>query len=356
MSWLSRALGRHPKLVSAVIVVGLGASMWAATDYIETVVRPREAQARQARIEGELARADSLFGRDNFAEALSEYRYLLDAFAADLAPAAVGQVHRGIGLCHVRLAAAGDARPNLEAALASFEQALALREPAADPAGYAAIEYLIGDAQRALAAAEGDPAPLAAAIDSYQAGMAVLSADDDVDPYVAGLRSIGTVHRDLFVADPDRHPMTEAMDLYDEALRRANPLTHPAAHGDTLLEIGQAYVILSERGYVQRNLDRAIEAYNRALGVYTVDAFPRQHALVHKRLGDAYTRIAMTKPRNSNERAAHQQRVIRAENLARTSYQIARSFGLAPEFDRADASGAAPADDTAPAPDPGKSE
>jgi tetratricopeptide (TPR) repeat protein len=350
VTWIARFLGRHPKSVIAVVAVGLAASMWAATDYVDTVVRPREAEARQARIESELARADSLFGRDKFVEALSEYRYLLDAFAADLAPAMAGRLHRGIGLCHVRLAAAGDTRKNLEDAVAAFEQALALQEAAADPAGYAGTEYLIGDAWRALAAAEGDPALLDRAVEAYQAGMAVLSPDDDVDAYVAGLRSIGNVHRDLYAADPRQNPIQDAMDLYDEALRRANPLTHPVARGDTLLEIGQAYVLQSEHGYVQRNLDEAIETYDKALDIYTAEAFPHQHALVHKLLGDAYTRITKTEPRNPNERASHQQRVIRAQNRARASYQIARSFGLAPEFEAADAS-----DAPAPAADAGKS-
>lgn len=342
MRWIAGFLGRFPRLVTALILAALAASVWGATDYVETVVRPREAEARQARIAEEVARADSLFDRGKMAEALGEYTYVFEAFAADLAPAALAGVHERLGLCHVHLAEDGEAGSNLEGAVAEFELALALRPPAADPAGHAATWYLIGDAWRALAAAAGDAAPLDRAADAYQAGLAVLAPEADTDAYVAGFRALGNVERDLYAADPDRHPIDAAMARYEEALRLANPLDHPRAHADTLIEIGRAYVLLSERGYVERNLDRAIETYLQAVKVYDVEHFPREHAFVHKLLGDAYTRVTMTEPKSRTQRAAHQQRVIRAQNRAKTSYQIARSFGLEPEFGVAIAPGTAP--------------
>lgn len=331
---IGRFLGRFPGTVTLLILGVLAVSFWEATVYVETVVRPREAAAREAMITREIARADKLFARSKYETALSEYEYVLDGFVGELAAEVERRMRDRVGTCLVELAAAGNGKGSFERGVESYRAALTV-VPEAAPEMRSAILYRVGGARMAQSRMSGDAAQVASAISAFEEGLAVLSAEHDAGLYGNGLRLMGNAHRRLHELDPERHSMDDAMRHYEEALRIAGPVEEPIAHGETLADVARAHVLLAEQGYRHRQLQKAVKSYEQILKIFTVEEFPARHAATHKELGDTYTVMSELAPRNRSDRAAHTQRVIRYQNKAKHSYRIAKSFGFEPGFDAA---------------------
>ena len=333
MSYLWRFLGRFPRTISGLIIVAFAAGVWFATDYVENVVKPREAEARQARIGGEIARADSMFDRGKYEVAVAEYAYLLSSFAAELPEAEIARLHDRVGASHVRLAGKQherqDSVADLERALAAFGRALAIRTAVADEAGEVETRRRIGDAHRALAHARGDAAPLDDAVAAYRAVLDLVG-DGDPSARAAALRSLANAHRSRFEVAGDEAALAAAFAIYDEALQAAGPEAWPGVHGETLIDVGLAHVQEAENGYRTRNLLQAVKTLEGAKKFLRLDSFPRAHALLHKHIGDTYVLLANTTARRRSDRAAHQQNVVRWQNRAEMAYRVARSFGFRP--------------------------
>ena len=329
MSWLWRFLGRFPRTVSVLIAACFAAGLWSATDYVENVVKPREAAARQARIEAEIARADALYARGKYDLAIAEYGYVLDSFGAEIAGPETARLHQRRGLAHVGLAEAGDAAANLPRALEAFSRALEIRAAAADTAGEMEIGTQIGDAWRALAHARGDAAPLDAAAAAYRAALD-LAGDADPPRRAAGLRAVANTYRDRFEIAGDKAALATAFALYEDSMTAADPENWPVARGETLIEVGLAWVQEAENGYRTRNLLKAVDVLEGARTFLRQENAPHQRALLHKHIGDVYVLLSRTEPRRRADRASHQQSVVRWQNRAELAYKVARSFGYTP--------------------------
>ncbi len=328
---IGRFIGRYPGTVTTLILGILAVSIWQATVYVETVVRPREAAERKAMIAHEIDRADRLFARTDYETALTEYEYVLAGFIDELTTETERRLRGRVGTCLVELASAGHAKGSFERGIESYQAALDL-SPDGLTRARSLIANRIGDAYLLQSRVTSDPSHAMAAIGAFEEGLSNLSEESDAGLYATGLRLIGNAHRRLHEMDPDGNPMENAMQSYQEALRLASPLQAPIARGETLEDIGRAHVLLSERGYRRRELQEAVKTYERALAIFTVEDFPKRHAAAHKELGDAYMLLAELGPRNRSDRAAHLQRVLRYQNKAKQSYRIAKSFGFEPGF------------------------
>ena len=342
---IGRFLGRFPKLIATLILGASAVSAWQATVYVHTVIWPREAAAREALIEHEIGRADSLFSRAKYETALSEYNYVLTGYPGELEAGIAGRLHDQVGMCHVALATAGNNAGSLESAFDSYRAALDLRTAGTDPAAHTQTRYHMGEAYMAMSHMTGDAQPVRAAVEAFEAGVAVLSEERNVELYATGLRSIGNAHRRLFELDRDNNPMDDALAYYQQALRVATPIEQPVVHGETLVEIGRAHVLMSQHRYRLREMQEAIKSFEKALLVLTVEDFPRLHAGAHKEIGDTYTAMSELKPKSKSDRARHQQRVIRYRNKAKQSYRIAKSFGFEPKFAIAEVDQPAPVEE-----------
>ncbi len=328
---IGRLLSRFPRAVTTLILAVLAVSIWEATVYVETVVRPREAAAREAMIAREIGRADKLFARAKYETALSEYGYVLTGFVDELSMEVQRRLHDRVGTCLVELAVAGNEEGSFERGIDSYHAALALIPEPPSPAA-SEIWYRIGKAYMAQSRMTGEAAMADAAANAFETGLSALSAERNAGRYATGLRLTGNAHRRLHELNPEQNPMDNVMRFYQEALRIAGPVEEPVAHGETLSEIARAHILLAERGYRHRQLREAIESFERVLAVFTVEAFPERHAATHKEMGDTYTVMSELGPRNRSDRAAHLQRVLRYQNKAKQSYRIAKSFGFEPGF------------------------
>ena len=329
MSWLWRFLGRFPRAISALIAAAFAAGLWYATGYEENVVKPREAEARQARIGEEIARADALFARGKFDLAVAEYGYVIDNFAAELESAEVARLHERAGLGYVGVAEESEPAANLARAIEAFGRALEIRAAAADTAARADIRTHIGDAHRALARARGDAGPLDAAAAAYRA-VADLAGDADPARRAAALRALANTHRDRFEIAGDPAALATAFAVYDEAMAAADPAAWPETRGETLIDIGLAYIQEAENGYRTRNLLKAVEVMESAKAFLRLENAPRARARLHLYIGDTYVLLSRTKPQRRTDRASHQQLVVRWQNRAERAYKVARSFGYTP--------------------------
>ena len=320
------------------------ASVWQATVYDTTVVEPREAAARRALIESEIAPADALFDRGKYETAVSEYDYVLAGFAGELPRNVEGRLYDRVGFCHVSLALTRTGDPGrLETALDAYHMALDLRTVAAGLRAHFETRSHMADAYMTMSRLNGEAVPVSNAINLLNDGLVILSNADNAELYARGLRALGNAHRRLYELEAEANPIDRALSYYAEALRVAGPVAQPVVHGETLIEIGLTRVLMSEGRYRERELQAAITAFEKALRIFTVEAHPRLHARTHKNMGDTYTQLSSLEPKNRSDRARHQQRVIRYQNKARQSYRIAKSFGFEAEFAAAGTGGSAAA-------------
>ena len=104
----------------------------------------------------------------------------------------------------------------------------------------------------------------------------------------------------------------------------------PIARGETLIEVGLAWVQEAENGYRTRNLLKAVDVLEGARTFLRQENAPHRRALLHKHIGDTYVLLSRTEPRRRADRASHQQSVVRWQNRAELAYKVARSFGYTP--------------------------
>ena len=319
-------LNRHPWILALLILAGLGAAMWAVTDYIQHTVRPRQQAALEARIAEAVSRAEGRYERGKFARALEDYRHVLRTFDADLTPETRGRLTEQVGLCHLGLAAGADPQGHLTQAIAAFQEALVLLPLGDFPAAHASTQNHLGDAHRQRFQVEAEPEHAGKAIAAYQAALALFAETSDAVAQAQTLNRLGNVHRDLQQAGASG--MEQALQFYEQALAALAAQPDAATLGATHANTGLAYLALAQGNGASRNLKRAIAQFDRALLQLDADTSPHAYATVHKHLGDAYTLLAEAKPSSSTNRALHTQNVIAYRNKAKAAYRIAENFGV----------------------------
>ena len=319
-------LNRHPWILAALILLGLGAAMLAVTNYINHTVRPRQRAALEARIADAVRRAEARYERGKFARALEDYQHVLGTFDTHLTQQTKGRLTDQVGLCYLGLAELSDPQGHLAQAVAAFQDALGLHSVGDFPAAHASVQSHLGDAHRRRFQVEAKPDHADRAIEAYQAALRLHTSTSDSVRQAQTLNRLGNVYRDLYQAD--NSSMDQALQFYEQA--RAALAVEPDATtlGTTYTNMGLAYLTLARRSGSSRDLKRAIDQFDRALGQLDAETSPRGYGTVHKHLGDAYRLLAEAKPGSSTNRALHTQNVIAYRNKAKAAYKVAENFGI----------------------------
>jgi tetratricopeptide (TPR) repeat protein len=98
--------------------------------------------------------------------------------------------------------------------------------------------------------------------------------------------------------------MKIAIEAYKKALEVYTRDRFPMDYGATQNNLGAAYSILAEVEAKAENSKRAIEAYEEALKVRTRDRFPMQYGMTQNNLGAAYSRLAEVEAKAENSKRA----------------------------------------------------
>jgi tetratricopeptide (TPR) repeat protein len=111
--------------------------------------------------------------------------------------------------------------------------------------------------------------------------------------------------------------MKEAIILYRKVLNQYSSVINSDDYAMTLVDLGNAFRILAEVENMAGNCRLAIEAYNEALTIFTVDRFPTDYAMTQVNLGTVYGVLAEVDSTVENCRLA-----IDAQKEALTIYKI----------------------------------
>lgn len=319
-------LNRHPWILAVLILMSLGAAMWAVTNYIQHTVRPRQRAALEARIAEAVSRAEARYRLGKFARALEDYQHVLRTFDADLTRENKGQITQQVGLCHLELAKQRDPQTHLDRAVTALQEALAFLPAGEFPIAHAGARNHLGDGFRQRFQVESKPEHADQAIAAYQSALALYAETSDAVAQSQTLNRLGDMHRDLYRAG--NPSMEQALQFYEQARVALAAEPDAATLGATLANTGLAYLTLARRSGGSRDLKRAIAQFDKALNQLDAETSPREYATVHKHLGDAYTLLAETRPGSSTNRALHTQNVIAYRNRAKAAYRIAENFGI----------------------------
>ena len=328
MNIVTKFLGRYPLFVSSAIILCFGASVWAVTYHFETTIRPLQEQIRLSHIASEIAQADSLLKRKRYETAMKEYKFVLDAYDAELSEQDKGHLNDALGLSYLALSNTRDQVENLNFAIKSFKTSLTYRPPDAQPILYAATWKHMGQTYESLAIRNGSSETFTEAINSYKNVVSVHAVESDPESYAMATALLGGAYRELYGHSRDDQHIRTAFQYYEEALGFLKANQHPEAFGLVLAEMGRTYSAQAVYSRRTTNSEKAIKIFGKALKVLDRDHFPSHYAQIHKYIGDAYTMLIKTKPRNRWDAAEHAQRVNRYQNKANAAYKIAQNFGF----------------------------
>ena len=328
MNTVTKFLGRYPLFVSSAIILCFGASVWAVTYHFETTIRPLQEQMRLSHIAGEIAQADSLLKRKRYETAMKEYRFVLDAYDAELSEQDKGHLNDALGLSYLALSDTKDQVENLNLAIKSFKSSLTYRPSDAQPTLYAATWKHMGQTYVSLAIRNGSEENFTDAINSYKKAVSIQTVESDPESYAMATALLGGAYRELYSHSTDGQHIRTAFQYYEEALGVLKPKEHPEAFGLVLVEMGRTYSAQAVYSRRTTNSEKAIKLYDKALKVLDRDHFPSHYAQIHKYIGDSYTLLIKTKPRNRWDAAEHAQRVNQYQSKANTAYKIAQNFGF----------------------------
>lgn len=319
-------LNRHPIPIAVLILVGLGVTLWAATDYIENTVKPRRIAERRAKIEAEIAEADRAVARRRYAAAARRYRYVLNAYTDELAAAVRGDLWHRLGRAHRLAAERKEPRTHLAAAVEALERALELRPPGTDAQAHLASREELGRVRHARYAVTGEAAELEAAIAAFEAALAEVAPDDEWQARLH--RLAGNALRDRYAAEPEAAPLEPALAHYRQALETDALGGATTERAELLVELATAHVLRARNlGRPREEAQRAVSALEPALEAVTRAEQPRTYGHIQKLLGDAYTLIAEDPPPRMSASRRYQH-TYRYESRARIAYDKAEQVGI----------------------------
>ena len=97
-----------------------------------------------------------------------------------------------------------------------------------------------------------------------------------------------------------KNKLVEAIQYYQRALR-VNTLEHyPKSYALIQNNLGLAYVKLAAFTDGKENLMRAIEAYQEALKIRTPEKYPTKYFLIQKVIGDTYYKLSLEEDEDVN--------------------------------------------------------
>ncbi|AOX00125.1 hypothetical protein BJP34_12305 [Moorena producens PAL-8-15-08-1] len=221
--------------------------------------------AYRERIRGEKA--------DNLEAAITAYQGALEVYTRQAFPQQWAQIQNNLGnayLYRIR----GDKADNLEAAITAYQGALEVYTRQAFPQQWAQIQNNLGNAY--LYRIRGDKADnLKSAIKAYQGALEVRTRQAFPQQWAMTQNNLATAYS-------ERIDLLQKYFFDTVFVNYCYYFLSPVSY---LLTSARSLI----RGEKADNLEPAITAYQRALEVYTRQAFPQQWATIQHNLGNAYS-------------------------------------------------------------------
>ena len=194
----------------------------------------------------------------------------------------------------------GDRAGQMEAALASCEEALQVYTLSDNPYHYAILQVTLGNAyrERAVGTQRGN---LEQALAFYGEALRIFTQSDLSYEYALVQHGLGQTYQ-LRIEGERQDNLEQALACCREALRVRTLEAFPFEHAQSLHVLGTAYIrrVAGER---RDNLEQAIDSFRQAAVLFTLEAFPLEYAQGRNNLAAAYSLRIAGEQRDNHEQA-----------------------------------------------------
>lgn len=231
----------------------------------------------------------------NIEEAIKAYEKALTIWTHEAFPAQWAVVRNNLGVAYL-LRIEGDRASNVELAKEAFEDALTVRTPenpsGEKPAAQNPLDQILQvESKPGVQDPLGDIRGMIAAYAKF-ADVVGKASDGPLvvlrpDGWAASQGGLGDAYRKRMRGDPADN-LERAIDAYSKALTLWTREQFPLGWAEAKHNLGEAYASRI-RGDRAKNIEKAIAAYREALTVRTRQAFPRDNLETARLLGQALT-------------------------------------------------------------------
>lgn len=241
-------------------------------------------------------------GQSNGAEyiklSIKAYSMALRNRTPDRLPMAYAGAQNNLGIAYVTLARVEDKEENCRKAIEAYREALHIYTLWHSPVSYAATRYNMGVAYAAMAESENTSRVenCRKAIRAYEEALRVRTVEHLPIDYAVTQDNLGNAYRALAEADAHDHDRVEnckkAIQAYLRALEIFTIKRFPVDYAATQNNLGKASRTLAEKENPIENCKKAIQAYHEALHVYIFGHLSVDYAETQDNLGQAYQTLA----------------------------------------------------------------
>lgn len=234
--------------------------------------------------------------RNNYDKSLKLYKSILES---EPEPNLKRDTQKKIGNIYLKISEYSDKKENSNNAIKIYKELIQSFTLKDFPRDYASIQNNLGVAYVTLAEVETKSAERTKqAIEAYKEALKVYVSSPTAN-YAMTQGNLGTAYHMLAEVEKDNRLQncTKAIEAYKKALTIYTLESFPRPYAVTKNNLGMAYVTLAEVGKKQvenyvKNYGKAIKAYKEALQVFTKEKFPLEYAGVQNSLGITYRKLA----------------------------------------------------------------
>ncbi len=260
--------------------------------------------------------------------AYHESQAALAVYTLERYPRQYAAIHNVLGrICQSRQV--GEARANIEQAIACQHEALRVWTPEAFPYEYAQTQCYLGWAYFRLRMAGERRENLERGLACYRQALGILTLEAFPSEYAHAQNGLGAIYLER-LAGERRTNLEQAIASFRQALRVFTPETSPIDYTHLQNNLGNAYW-QRLAGTRRENVEQAITCYQQALQVLDRESFPYLAAIYQANLGVVYQhRLAGERQANLEQAIAFFQqalRVLTPESYARESAETHLRLG-----------------------------
>ena len=222
-------------------------------------------------------------------QAIEAYKEAQGILNATDFPNTYAMIQYSFGEIYGELSEMTHQKKNLKLALQAFEQILKFFDPNEKPLDYANTLKDIGNVYYRLSEISDKGINLKESFANYSKALEYLNLDNEKHVYSYAMiqAGLGCSYLGLSEINKDKkNNIRKALSAFNTALKIWK--NHPFYYAMIKNDLGNAYMELSKIEKRKTNLNKAIEQYEEALGIFELPKWPQQHASTHDQLGEVY--------------------------------------------------------------------
>ena len=244
--------------------------------------------------------------------AIAAYEEALPVYIEERYPAPRARILEGLGFARSFLADYVDRSQNLKQAVAYWEEALRHFQRASAPQDHACIKNELGGALRKLAELEDRKENANKAVEACQAAIEIFDLKDHPMQFAASKSNLASAFLTLAQEAKDAAGQAEgcnrAILAYQEAIFVYTSDRYPQQYAAMKNNLAIAYLTLSEVEERSKNCRMALAACQEAIGYRKLEDQPFAYAALQNNLGNAYLALAEEEAAEDDGEDTHNQR------------------------------------------------